>query len=97
MGQIVIREVKTRRDKRNFIYLPSIIHRNDPSWLPPIYMDEWELFDEKKNKSYLYADTVLYLACRGKNIVGRIMGIINKRYNAIHNEQHCRFFFIEFF
>jgi hypothetical protein len=95
MGEIIIREVKTKRDKRNFIYLPSKVHRNDSSWLPPIYMDEWELFDEKKNKSYLYADTVLYLAWSGKKIVGRIMGILNRRYNAIHNEQHCRFCFME--
>ena len=29
-------------------------------------MDEWELFDKKKNKSYQYADTVLYLAYRDK-------------------------------
>jgi hypothetical protein len=95
MGEIIIREVKTRRDKRNFIYLPSEVHKNDPSWLPPIYMDEWELFDEKKNKSYQYADTVLYLAYSGKRIVGRIMGIINKRYNGLHNELHCRFCFME--
>jgi len=95
MGEIIINEVKTKRDKRNFIYLPLKIHRNDPNWLPPIYSDEWVLFDEKKNKSYQYADTVLYLAYCDKKIVGRIMGIINRRYNAIHNEQHGRFCFME--
>jgi hypothetical protein len=95
MGDIFIREVKTRNDKRNFIFFPSKVHRNDPNWLPPIYQDEWELFNEKKNKSYHYADTVLYLACRDKKIVGRIMGIINRRYNTIHDEQHGRFCFLE--
>jgi hypothetical protein len=95
MDEIVIKEVTTRKDKRNFIYLPSKIHRNDPNWLPPIYLDEWELFNEKKNKSYQYADTVLFLAFRDRKVVGRIMGIINKRYNAIHNEQHGRFCFME--
>lgn len=95
MGEISIREVVTRRDKRKFIYLPSQVHKNDPNWLPPIYMDEWELFDEKKNNSYQYADTVLYLAEKEKKIVGRIMGIINRRYNTIHNEEHGRFCFME--
>lgn len=95
MGDIIITEVTTKREKRKFIYLPSEVHRSNPKWLPPIYQDEWKLFDEKNNKSYLYADTVLYLALRGKKIVGRIMGIINRRYNAIHNEQHCRFCFLE--
>lgn len=95
MGEIVIREVVTRRDKRKFIYLPSQVHKNDTNWLPPIYMDEWELFDEKKNKSYQYADTVLYIAEKDNKVVGRIMGLINRRYNSIHNEEHGRFCFME--
>jgi hypothetical protein len=97
MGEIIIKEVKTRQDKRRFIYLPSKVHKDDQNWLPPIYMDEWELFNEKKNKSYQYADTVLYLALKDKKSVGRIMGIINRRYNTIHNEQHGRFCFMECF
>ena len=95
MGDIIIKEVITRKDKRKFIYLPSKVHKNNPNWLPPIYLDEWELFNKKKNKSYQFADTVLYLAYQDKKIVGRIMGIINKRYNTIHNEQHGRFCFME--
>lgn len=95
MAEIIIREVLTKCDKRKFIYLPSKVHRNNSDWLPPIYDDEWKLFDQKNNKSYLYADTVLYLACRGKNTVGRIMGIVNRRYNEIHEEQHGRFCFME--
>lgn len=95
MSEIVLKEVVTKRDKRKFIYLPSRVHKGNKNWLPPIYMDEWELFDEKKNKSYKYADTVLYLAYRNGKPVGRIMGIINRRYNEIQNEQHGRFCFLE--
>jgi hypothetical protein len=95
MAEIFIKEVLTKRDKRNFIYLPLKVHRNNPAWLPPIYDDEWKLFDQNNNKSYLYADTVLYLAYRDKKIVGRIMGIVNRRYNEIHEEQHGRFCFME--
>jgi hypothetical protein len=95
MNEIVIKEVKTRSDKRKFIYLPEKVHKNDPNWLPPLYIDEWELFNEKKNKSYRYSDTVLYLAYKNGKVAGRVMGIINKRYNEIHNEQHGRFCFME--
>ncbi len=49
----------------------------------------------KKNKSYQYADALLLLAFRDNKPVGRIMGIINKRYNSIHDEQHGRFCFME--
>lgn len=95
MGDITVKKVLTKRDKRIFIFLPSRIHKNNPIWLPPIYSDEWLLFDEKNNKSYRYADTVLYLAYRDKKPVGRIMGIINRRYNEIHTERHGRFCFME--
>jgi hypothetical protein len=95
MGGIVIKEVLTKKDRRDFIYLPEKIHKDEPDWLPPIYMDEWELYDKKKNKSYQYADALLLLAYRDNKPVGRIMGIINKRYNAINNEQHGRFCFME--
>jgi ribosomal protein S18 acetylase RimI-like enzyme len=97
MGELVIKEVITRKDRRDFIYLPEKVHKNEPNWLPPIYMDEWELYDKRKNKSYKYADAILLLACRDNKPVGRIMGIINRRYNAINNEQHGRFCFMECF
>lgn len=95
MGEITIKEVITRKELRDFIYLPEKVHRDDPEWLPPIYMDEWELFDRKKNKSFTYADAVLLLAYRDGKPVGRIMGLINKRYNQINNENHGRFCFME--
>lgn len=95
MGELVIKEVITKKDRRDFIYLPEKVHKHEPDWLPPIYMDEWELYDKKKNKSYKYADALLLLAYRDGKPVGRIMGIINNRYNSINNENHGRFCFME--
>jgi len=95
MGSLTIKEVQSRKDLRDFIYLPEKVHRNDSNWLPPILMDEWELFDRKKNRSFQYADAVQYLALRDGKPVGRIMGIINTRYNEINNEYHGRFCFME--
>ena len=95
MAELVIKEVLTKKDRREFIYLPKKVHKNEPDWLPPIYMDEWELYDKKKNKSYQYADALLLLAYKDGKPVGRIMGIVNNRYNSINNEQHGRFCFME--
>ena len=95
MGELVIKEVLTRKNRREFIYLPEKVHKNEPDWLPPIYIDEWALYNKKKNKSYKYADAILLLAYKDKKPVGRIMGIINNRYNSINNEQHGRFCFME--
>lgn len=95
MRGVTIREVKTRSDLRKFINLPAAIHRDDRSWLPPVWSDEWTLFDRKKNNSFKYADTVMYLAEREGRVVGRIMGIISHRYNDLRAEKDGRFCFIE--
>ena len=80
---------------RIFIHLPSKIHRGHRNWVPPLYSDDWEYFDARKNKSFGYSDVVLLLAYRGARPVGRIMGIINRKYNEIHRERHARFNFLE--
>jgi ribosomal protein S18 acetylase RimI-like enzyme len=95
MGEITVKEVLTKKDLRIFIYLPEKIHKDEPEWLPPIYLDEWELFDKKKNKSFKYADAILLVASRDGKPVGRIMGIVNIRYNEINNEKHGRFCFMD--
>jgi hypothetical protein len=95
MSEIVVKEVITKKELRDFIYLPSRIHKDEPSWLPPLYTDEWLLFNKEKNKSYKYADAVFYLAYKDGKTVGRIMGLVNNRYNSIKNEKHGRFCFME--
>lgn len=95
MGELIIKEVVTKKDLRSFIYLPEKVHSNEPEWLPPIYMDESVLFNRKKNKSYKYSDAILLMAYRDDEPVGRIMGIINNRYNEMHEEKHGRFCFME--
>jgi hypothetical protein len=92
---IEIREVKTKQDLKNFIYLPAKIHVGHSNWVPPIYMDDKVFFNAKKNKSFSYCDTLLLLAYKDDKIAGRIMGIVNNRYNELHNENDGRFCFME--
>jgi hypothetical protein len=92
---IEIREVKTRKALKTFIYLPEKIHANHANWVHPIYMDEWKYFNPKKNEAFSYCDTIILLAFRGEEAVGRIMGIINSRYNEHKNEKTVRFGYLE--
>ncbi len=88
-------EVKNRKQLKDFIYLPEKIHKNHKNWVPPIYMDEFNFFNPKKNKSFNYSDTIMLLAYKDGKPVGRIMGIIQHRYNELHNENDARFAFME--
>lgn len=92
---IQIKEVSNKRELRQFIHLPARIHRGHSNWVPPVYMDEWVFFNPRKNTSFSHSDTQLLLATRGKKVVGRIMGIINHKYNGEHNENAGRFCFLE--
>ena len=92
---IEIREVKTRRDLRRFIFLPAKIHQDHLIWVPPLYMDEQRFFNPKKNRAFSYSEAILAVASKDGKTVGRIMGIINHRYNESRKEKHARFGFLE--
>jgi hypothetical protein len=93
--EITLKKVKSRKDRKIFIYLPEKIHANHKNWVHPIYMDEWTYFNPQKNKAFSYCDTILLLAYRGKEPVGRIMGIINNRHNDYSGMKTARFGYLE--
>jgi len=93
--EIVIKPVCSRSDLRKFIHLPAKIHKGHLNWIPPLYSDEWEFFNARKNKAYGHSDVILLLAFRGKNVVGRVMGIVHKEYNELHDQKHARFNYLE--
>ncbi len=92
---VTLKEVKSKKELKKFIYLPEKIHKDHPNWVHPIYMDEKKYFNAKKNKGFKYCDTKLLLAYSGNRIIGRIMGIINHRYNQFRNEKTARFGYLE--
>ena len=93
-------EIKTisRSDRsllKKFIMLPAKLHKDHKNWVPPIYRDEWNYFDSKKNGAFLYSDHEMLLALKDGQPVGRIMGIINHRHNEAHQLKTSRFSFFE--
>lgn len=92
---VEIKEVKSRKDLKSFIFLPEKIHEGHSNWVHPIYMDEWKYFDPSKNKAFSYCDTILLLAFKDGQEAGRAMGIINARYNEYRNEKTARFGYLE--
>ena len=91
MEELQIRTVETRKQLREFIMLPAQLHKGHQNWVPPVYRDEWNYFDNKQNLAFSYCNTILALAYRGNELVGRIMGINNRRYNSANNKMTARF------
>jgi GNAT superfamily N-acetyltransferase len=92
---VTIKEVTSKKDLRIFIYLPEKIHKNHKTWIYPLYLDEWEFYNPNKNRFFTDCDTILLLAYRDNVPVGRIMGIVNHKYNKVHNENNVRLFALE--
>lgn len=92
---IEVKEVVSSADLRRFIHLPARIHKGHTNWVPPVYMDDKVFFSPKKNASFAHSDTILLTAHKGKEMVGRVMGIINHKYNEKSNEKAGRFCFLE--
>jgi hypothetical protein len=90
-----IHEVTTRQDLKIFIKLPFKLHRGHTRWVPPLYSEEWKFFLPSKNLACSYSDTTLALAFKDSKPVGRIMGIINHRYNEAKGEKQARFACLE--
>jgi len=87
---IEIREVKTKKEQKEFIELPLKMYKGNPYFVPPLYMDEKSLF----KPNYVYneqCDTVYYNAYKNGKIVGRISGILQKASNYKWNQKRVRF------
>ena len=87
---IEVIEVKTKKQIREFINFPLNLYKNNPYFVPPLYIDEKKLF----NKNYIYndqAEAVYYNAYLHGKIVGRISGILQHASNEKWNQKRVRF------
>jgi hypothetical protein len=92
---IEVVEVKSSKDLNAFIKLPWHIHAHHQAWLPPLLIDERQLFTPKYNAAFLHCQTIMYLAILNGKVVGRIMGIIHHSYNQLHQCNDARFGYFE--
>jgi len=87
---VEVREVKTKKEQKEFLQFPLKLYKNNPYFVPPLYGDEKSIF----SKDYMYydqAEAVYFNAYRDGKIVGRISGILQKAANAKWNQNRARF------
>ena len=87
---VEVREVRTPRERKEFIDFPLKLYKGCQYFVPPLYMDERNLFGSK-NIYNDCCDAVYYNAYRDGKIVGRIMGVIQRACNEKNNEKRVRF------
>lgn len=93
---VVIKEVRTKSELKKFIWFGINMYKECPYAAPPLMMDDLMNLSKGKNPALDFCDTAYFLAYRGKEIVGRIAGIIHPVANETWNHKNARFGWIDF-
>jgi GNAT superfamily N-acetyltransferase len=87
--------VDTRAQRRAFIDFPHELYKNDPNYVPELYMAQSDLLNEKKHPFYKHSQVALFLAYEGHTIVGRIAAILNNNHNSFNHTEDGFFGFFD--
>ena len=87
---IEVREVKTKKEQKQFLNFALDLYKGNPYFVPPLYADERKMF----GKNYVYKSScewTYFVAYKDGVPAGRIQCIIQKDANAKNGEKRCRF------
>jgi len=88
---IEIRELKGRKQLREFVRYPFDLYRGDPCWVPALVFDDLNTFDPDKNPAYEFCESKFMMAYRDGKPVGRVAAIMNKAYIEKWGKRYGRF------
>lgn len=92
--QIVVKEVETKRDLKKFYQFQNKLYKNSKEYVPTLDIDQKNSLT--KDPALDYCTNKMWLAYKGERVVGRIMAIINPRYNELYNLRRGRFGWFDF-
>ncbi len=93
---VTVREATKPSDYRKALKFTFELYKGNPNWVPPLISEEMETFDPKKNPALEFCDAKTWLAERDGRVVGRISGIVNRRFIEQWEHRHARFGWLEF-
>ncbi len=87
---IEIVEVKTKKQRKQFVELPLKMYKGNPYFVPPLYGDEMKMFTDKNIYSKT-CESAFFLALQDGKVVGRIQAILQHQYNDLNDKKQVRF------
>ncbi len=94
--KLYTKEILNKQDLKRFIKYPDILYSGNNYYVPPIHSSENKTLSPDKNSAFEFSKTKYWLAYLDDEIVGRVAGIINYRYNKRHNLNFARFGWLDF-
>ncbi len=95
MENLTIVPVQGKRLLRQFIHFPLDLYKDCKNWVPALEDDEYKSLGPD-NPSLAFCERELYLAFRGRKVVGRVAAIMNHNANKKWGEKVVRFGWIDF-
>ena len=93
---IEIIEVKTGKERKEFVSFVCDLYRDEPKYMPAVFSDALASMTPEKNKAFNFCEARFWLAKRDGKTVGRIGAIINHRANEKWNKNQMRFWQVDF-
>ena len=96
MKELTVVKVSGRREMNDFLSVPDIIYAGCAQYVPDMRSDVRAMFVPKADTDGNAPKIQPFVAYRGKDVVGRVVGVINKKANKTWNTRYVRFSMIEF-
>ena len=93
---ILIKEVETKAELKQFVKFPFILYKNNRYWAPPFIRDEIKILSSDINPAFDYCQAKYWLAYKDGIIVGRIAGILNSVLVEKWGQKKARFGWLDF-
>jgi len=93
---VVIREVVTKKELKDFIWFGINLYKDCKYAAPPLEMDDLLNLTQGKNPALEFCDASYFLAFKDEKIVGRIAAIINPVANKTWKQKYARFGWVDF-
>ena len=85
---IIIKEVTNKKELKAFVHFPNVLYRGNPYYVPQIESMDRDTLTPGKNHAFEVCEGKCWLAYDQKGeIVGRVAGIINHKYNEKTGER----------
>jgi len=94
--ELCLKEINTLHELKQFVSFQYDLYNGNRFWVPPLRSEELLSLRKEKNPAFDFCDTKYWVATRNNKFVGRIAGIINKRYNERWNKKTVRFGWFDF-
>jgi len=92
---ILVRPVRSSRERRLFLEFPWRIYRHDPLWVPPLLPDRRKAIDPLRGVFFQRGEAEFFIAWRDGEPVGTISAAEDRAYNSAMAKRECMFGFFE--